>query len=175
MPGRTKFSEKWLDLEDPNKHKLSLWCSQIKDDPFSARCRICNKNVAVYNQGYHQLFQHASTKIHKDNAKDKLSPKNFFLTGNSSETNSVVTPTPSSSTNSVKNPTPSSSTSGVSSTSKCPPRMLGCMSRRDQATKAEIIWSLHSVNGDIVMNQMKKLGRCSMLWRSLTDFQKTLQ
>lgn len=55
---KTKYNNDWEKKYD--------WVQKMKDDPHSARCKLCDATIAIGNSGLAQLRQHTQKKKHQD-------------------------------------------------------------------------------------------------------------
>lgn len=120
MPGgKTHFQKDWLTRKDTLGHKISDW-SQPKTENGKAFCFLCKKTGRYDNQGLLQLLQHAKTKSHQAVAHQILGGRQMVLTSNQLET----PPDPE---------------------QKQATGTLTYMSHKDEATKAELTWTMKVV------------------------------
>ena len=132
MPKReTKFNDRWLDETDGNGHKLRSWCSKGKSDT-TAFCFLCKKTIQCGNAGFAQVLQHSeksSTHIRlaKIACSDSQTKIAFKIIQNSSSIESQ-------------------GTLEVSETIPVPVRNICFTSKKDDTTKAEIIWAAKTAN-----------------------------
>ena len=66
MPaGKTRWSDKWLDLMDGNGIKARLWCRSVKSMSYLAYCTLCFKEFSISNNGFNQIKRHCQPAKHK--------------------------------------------------------------------------------------------------------------
>ena len=145
MPGgKTHFKKDWLLHTDGLGHKISSWC-QLSNEVGKAFCAICKKTFRCDNQGLPQLLQHARGQSHKTLAIEILSGSQMvFAPTQSTEpgktfgnltTNVASVSTASVVSNQQETQTVKKQSSGT----------LQCISLKDEATKAELIWAMKVV------------------------------
>ena len=57
---KTSFQDDWL-----MDNNFKSWISKIKNDAFSAKCKICNKTISIAGQGVKALESHGKSMKHK--------------------------------------------------------------------------------------------------------------
>jgi hypothetical protein len=94
MPRKTCFNKHWLTSgsKDNNQVDVSEWCCDVKEDPYSAFCKVCHKRFSIGNMGFAQILSHGDTMKHKSNMKNLQGQAVFKVIH--PETNAVV-PAPS--------------------------------------------------------------------------------
>lgn len=140
MPGgKSHLKKDWLLQTDGLGHKNSSWC-QPSNEVGKVFCSICKKTFRCDNQGLPQLLQHAKGQSHKTLTNEILSgsqmvfaPTQLTEPDNTSNTASVST------ANIVSKPQHSQTGKKQSSGT------LQCISLKDEATKAELIWAMKVV------------------------------
>ena len=151
---RTSFNHEWL-LKD----QFKLWVAPVEHDLFSAKCKLCQKNFTLSNMGEQALRSHMQGKKHEKavSASHSLSMEVFYQKKNLSEASTkpndvisgpslVVIPGENEVQQSVSPPPPSANTSSnVVHHSNPKPRGLETMLKKNNVTKAEILWCLKIV------------------------------
>ena len=139
MPKRnTKFSEGWLDETDANDHKLKLWCCKGEND-FSAYCFVCHKSIQCSNSGLLQVLQHAESQTHIKKA-------------------SVVCSENQSKIKLVSTQKSSAAHQSSDESSVAPPASISLTNRKDDSTKAEIIWAAKTATSNYSFRSSDGIG-----------------
>ena len=161
-PRKTSFNERWL-LDDT----FRTWLKPMPQDKFSAYCIICKTSFSLSNMGKQALKSHMGGKKHASSVKFSQFSSSLSSYFKKEHSNSEVTKnlnsvdnTPATNTNCVLPATATTtntitynSTAAASSSIKegSPPyeapetRCLQNYLSREQVTKAEIIWCMHTV------------------------------
>lgn len=117
------------------------WCKQISDE--EVHCLICNKNISCVKKGLEALTQHENTTVHKDSTGLKLSSTRLLLKPKEGASTLAVIP-------SVISSEPQNS---LATTSK-----LQLCHRREASTKAELLFAMKMVQGNISTTFADDLG-----------------
>ena len=81
MPaGKTRWSDKWLDLMDGNGIKARLWCHSVKGKSYLAYCTLCFKEFSISNSGFNQIKQHCQSAKHKQISDVRFGAENHKQT-----------------------------------------------------------------------------------------------
>jgi hypothetical protein len=67
MPRKTCCNKHWLTSgsKDNNQVDVSEWCCDVKEDPYSAFCKVCHKRFSFGNMGFAQILSHGDAMKHK--------------------------------------------------------------------------------------------------------------
>lgn len=82
MPGgKCVFNYSWLKEDN-----FSQWLAAVKDDKYSAHCKICRRKFSIASMGKSALKSHMDGKIHQKLLQDQRNPINYFLVNSTSVT-----------------------------------------------------------------------------------------
>lgn len=119
--GKCKFNADWLNRTDKSGHLIGEWGRKESDSEMY--CIICMRKFNI-NWGFDAVEQHVLSKKHKEQCKIKLNPTQLQLSARSNLVTLAEDPA-----------SPTTSKENVKQT-------LHIQCKRDQATKAELIWCL---------------------------------
>ena len=125
--GRCKFKSDWLRKSDCNGYIVAEWGRKASDHEMF--CTLCVKTFNI-SWGYEAVEQHASSRKHKEECKQKLSSSQLHLTSVRQCTAGSQDCAPSTS---------------VGETIK---QTVQLYNIRDSAAKAELIWVMKTVAAD---------------------------
>ncbi|KAL4148221.1 hypothetical protein QTP88_002503 [Uroleucon formosanum] len=124
--GKCTVNKIWFEKTDNLGYKISKWAKQV--DKTQIFCIVCSNNIQCDKKGYQAILQHSKTDKHKDNCKSKLNLKQLHLSLMSksssvtaTEFNESITVIPSGNLE------------------------LGVYCKQEDATKAELMWTMKSV------------------------------
>lgn len=123
--GKCKFQNSWFTKTDGKGNPLRSWLKQCDEE--NAFCIFCSKKINFSLKGLQALQQHANGKKHQD--------KN-----NSSNVNQTVIKIVR-----VEDLDKDNNTQTVDQTKLMPANSLQLFSRKENSTKAEILWTLRAV------------------------------
>ena len=72
---KTSFQDDWL-----MDNNFKSWISEIENDAFSARCKLCNKTISIAGQGVKALESHEGSMKHKSHLPEKQSKLSYHKT-----------------------------------------------------------------------------------------------
>lgn len=145
MPGgKTHFKKDWLLHTDGQGHKISSWC-QPSQEVGKAFCFICKKTFLCNNQGLPQLLQHARGQSHKTLANEILGGSQMVFASTQSTDARKTCGNSSSNTAFVSTATVVSKQQETHTGKQCS-GALQCISLKDEATRAELIWAMKVVS-----------------------------
>jgi len=140
---QTKFNDRWLDEIDGNGHKLRLWCSKGKTDT-TAYCFVCKKTIQCGNAGFAQVLQHSEkSKTHIRLANIACSDSQTKIAFKTIHNSSSIE---------------SQASSEVSEIIPVPVRNICVTSKKDDTTKAEIIWAAKTANDNYSFRSSDGIG-----------------
>ncbi|PFX13024.1 hypothetical protein AWC38_SpisGene22936 [Stylophora pistillata] len=140
---QTKFNDRWLDEIDGNGHKLRLWCSKGKTDT-TAYCFLCKKTIQCGNAGFAQVLQHSEkSKTHIRLANIACSDSQTKIAFKTIHNSSSIE---------------SQASSEVSEIIPVPVRNICVTSKKDDTTKAEIIWAAKTANDNYSFRSSDGIG-----------------
>lgn len=139
----TKFNDRWLDEIDGNGQKLRLWCSKGKTDT-TAYCFVCKKTIQCGNAGFAQVLQHSEkSKTHIRLANIACSDSQTKIAFKTIHNSSSIE---------------SQASSEVSEIIPVPVRNICVTSKKDDTTKAEIIWAAKTANDNYSFRSSDGIG-----------------
>ena len=140
MPGgKTLFKKVWLLHTDGEGYKISSWC-QPSQEVGKALCFICKKTFLCNNQGLPQLLQHARGQSHKTLTNEILGGSQMvFASTHSTDAGKTCG-------NSASNAAFVSKQLETHAGKKESSGTLQCISLKDEATRAELIWAMKVVS-----------------------------
>lgn len=140
--GKTyKVLSLWFRKKDKHGNLYSAWCKHISDE--EVHCLICNKNISCVKKGFAALTQHENTTVHKESTGLKLSSNQLLIKPTVEASTLQVIPSATSSESQNSHPTTSN---------------LQLCHRREAATKAELLWAMKMVQGNISTTFADDLG-----------------
>ncbi len=131
MPGMCRFNNSWL-----TNPSFENWVEKNASDPRTAKCRACSKIIDIANMGEAALKSHSTSKKHVQNCKLMNSAQNNTLSGFMSN---LASPSPK-------------------VMPKPPPTLTSYTSSND-VLKAEILWTLRTVNTHSSFNSNEEISR----------------
>ena len=137
MPGgKILFKKVWLDGEG---YKISSWC-QPSQEVGKALCFIGKKTFLCNNQGLPQLLQHARGQSHKTLTNEILGGSQMvFASTHSTDAGKICG-------NSASNAAFVSKQLETHAGKKESSGTLQCISLKDEATRAELLWAMKVVS-----------------------------
>ncbi|KAL4152998.1 hypothetical protein QTP88_000831 [Uroleucon formosanum] len=124
--GKCTMNKIWFEKTDNLGYKISEWAKQF--DKTQIFCIVCSNNIQCDKNGYQAVLQHSKTDKHKDNCKSKLNLKQLHL--------SLVSKSSSVTATEVNESTTVIPDGNLE---------LGVYYKQEDATKAELMWTMKSV------------------------------
>ncbi|XP_047990547.1 uncharacterized protein LOC125229685 [Leguminivora glycinivorella] len=139
MSKKTTFNCEW-QLND----KFKPWLEPVKNDHFSAYCKLCKKSFTLSNMGEQALSSHMKGKKHNillSNQNKSMSLKSFYSEDKKEPVSKepITTTSPDIVVESAGQVTPSHHNNIKEK------RVIMTMLIKDEITKAEIIWCMYQV------------------------------
>lgn len=127
---KCKVRSEWFSKSDSNGKPFSRWLIRVAGSKTRVSCTICNSELNCEYKGYQAITQHSESAKHKKN-----------VTSHSSQLRLATL-----ATDDVSNDSNRSILHGTIATARDQgPSSLQLTDHRDEATKAEIIWTMKNV------------------------------